>query len=312
MRKLIVLGGSAGGVEALSTLLKDLPADFPAPVLAVIHIGESENMLVEVLQRSTKLQVSSPTEPEPLADGRVYIAPPNRHLIVRDGCVLAAHGPRENRHRPAIDALFRSAARAYRSKVIAVILTGALDDGVAGSLAVEARGGTIVVQDPAQARNPDMPANVLRQIKTNYCLALSDIPPLLIKLSSTGEPIAHSKPTAAQCASLSEDESLPTTEPLDYTCPECNGALLRIPSGESEQFRCNVGHIYSLESFTMAHSNAVERALWMALQRLNEKRSLHDHLARSTKDPDLRRRYQENAAAAAEDIRLLKEILARL
>ena len=312
MKKVIVLGGSAGGIEALCSLLRELPADLAAPLLAVIHIGEGENMLTNVLQRCTKLEVLSPGPPEPLQAGRVYVAPPNRHLAVHDGCVLAAHGPRENRHRPAIDALFRSAARVHRSAVIGVIVSGALDDGVAGSLAVEARGGTIVVQEPNEAGNPEMPLNVLRQVKTNYRLPMKEIAALLVKLANNGDPLEVSKQNPELCDNLDDEESLPITEPLAYTCPECNGSLLMMRHGETEQFRCNVGHIYSLENFSQAHSNAVERALWMALQRLNEQRSIQDHLAKKAKDPALQRRYHENAAAAAEDMRLLKEILARL
>jgi two-component system chemotaxis response regulator CheB len=314
MRKVIVLGGSAGGIEALCEVLKGLPKDFPAALLAVIHMGQAENMLPTVLQRCTKLQVIGPREPQPLMAGKVYVALPNLHLVVRDGCVSAAYGPRENRHRPAVDSLFRSAARAYRSNVIAVVLSGALDDGVAGALAVQARGGTIVVQDPSQAQTPEMPANVLRQVKTDYCVPSSKIPSVLIELARNGDPIPESTQLAHDCADMNEDKeaSLPITEPLAYTCPECNGSLLKLNNGDVEQFRCNVGHIYSLESFTLAHSNALERALWMSLQRLNEHRSIQDHLAKRTPDPAIQRRYHENAAAAAEDIRLLKEILARL
>jgi two-component system, chemotaxis family, protein-glutamate methylesterase/glutaminase len=312
MRKVIVLGGSAGGIQALQAVLKDLPPDLSAPVLAVIHVGEGDNYLPRVLQGYTRLEVLSPTEPQPLVAGRVYVAPPNRHLAIRSDCVLPAHGPRENRHRPAIDVLFRSAARAYRSNVIAVILSGALDDGVAGSLAVQARGGTIIVQDPAQAQTPEMPANVLRAVKTEHCLPLERIGPELVRLARNGEPLPEHRLTAAQCATLVQEESLPITEPLAYTCPDCGGSLLKVDHGESEQFRCNVGHIYSLESFSQAHSHALERALWMALQRLNEQRSIQDHLAKRAEEPTMRLRYHENAAAAAEDMRLLKEILARL
>jgi two-component system chemotaxis response regulator CheB len=193
-----------------------------------------------------------------------------------------------------------------------VILSGALDDGVAGCLAVETRGGTVIVQDPKEAPSPEMPANVLRTVKANHCLVVDKIAAQLVTLAHNGEPIPGGKSTAAQCAKLDEEESLPITEPLAYTCPECGGSLLKIDNGESEQFRCNVGHIYSLESFSLAHSHALERALWMSLQRLNEQRSVQDHLAKRAKDPLMKRRYHENAAAAAEDMRLLKEILARM
>jgi two-component system chemotaxis response regulator CheB len=310
MRKVVVIGGSAGGIDAVCSIVRHLPTDFSAPILIVIHIGETENMLPAVLQRCTKVEVVSPAEPEPIVASRIYVAPPNRHLVVRADCVMAIQGPRENRHRPAIDTLFRSVARAYRSNVVAVIVSGALDDGVTGCLAVQARGGTVIVQDPTEAQIDAMPANVLRQIKTAHCLRLEKIATSLLELASNGKPIRQNNGRPIHCPD--EAESFPMTEPLAYTCPECHGTLLKISDGKSEQFRCNVGHIYSLDSFSVAHSNAVERALWMALERLNEKRSVQGHLAKRAKDAIMKRRYHENAAAAAEDMRLLKEILGRL
>ncbi|PWU18080.1 MAG: chemotaxis protein CheB [Verrucomicrobia bacterium] len=312
MRKVVVIGGSTGAIDAFCNLLKQLPQDFSAPIMAVIHIGEGASVLPDILQRCTKLKVVSPAGSEPIAEGTVFVAPANRHLLARDGCVLSTHGPRENRHRPAIDTLFRSVARNYRSKVIAVILSGALDDGVAGCLAVEARGGTIIVQDPATAQNPEMPSNVLRAVSANYRASLEEIARLLSKLSKEGEPGPEKTPEPAECAGLEEEDGFPTTEPFAQTCPECGGSLLKVEHGDTEQWRCNVGHFYTLESFSLAHSNALERALWVALQRLNEQRSLQDHLAKRSTNTFMQRRYQENAAAAAEDMRLLKEILARL
>ena len=312
MRKVIVVGGSAGGIEALGALLKALPEDLAAPLLAVIHIGEGPNYLPSILQRCTSLQVLSPVEPQALVQGRVYIASPNRHLAVRADCVLPAHGPRENRHRPAIDVLFRSAARAYRSEVVGVVLSGALDDGVAGALAIQARGGQVLVQDPAQAQSPEMPSNVRRVLPGARALPVEGIAAELVELVRNGRPLHGRNPTPAECAGVSLDESLPVTEPLAYTCPDCGGSLLKIEQGNTEQFRCNVGHIYSVESFSQAHSHALERALWMALQRLNEQRSIQEHLAKRATDSGLKRRHHENAAAAAGDMRLLKEILARL
>lgn len=225
---------------------------------------------------------------------------------------MSTNGPRENRHRPAVDALFRSAARAFRSDVVGVILSGALDDGVAGCLAIQARGGTIVVQDPSDAQNPDMPSNVLRALEAEYLLPVSKIPPLLAHLARNGEAVIKEKKSAKDCSALSEDETMPIIEPFTYTCPECGGSVAKIENGNVEQFRCNVGHIFTSETFSSAASHALERALWTALQRLNEQRSIQEHLSKRASDETLKRRYSENAAAAAEDMKLLHGILLRL
>jgi two-component system chemotaxis response regulator CheB len=176
-----------------------LPTEFSAPLLAVIHLGEGGSFLREVLQRCTRLQVVSPQGPEPITSGRIYIASPNRHLTVRDGCVMTSPGPRENRHRPAIDVLFRSAARSYRADVVAVILSGALDDGVAGSLAVKARGGTVIIQDPEEAATPDMPSNVLKRVRVDHSLRLAEIGPFLSRLAANGESTTVHDSTSKEC-----------------------------------------------------------------------------------------------------------------
>src|SRR4051812_3949429 len=172
MRKVIVLGGSVGGIEALGRVLQGLPSDLPAALLAVVHLSEASSLLPKILQRRTRLTIVSPNKPEPVRPGRVYVGLPDRHLVVRNGCAISLKGPRENRHRPAVDALFRSAARAYRSKVVAVVLSGMQDDGSAGALAVKARGGVVVIQEPSDAEAPDMPRNVLRHVSPDYRLPL--------------------------------------------------------------------------------------------------------------------------------------------
>lgn len=217
-------------------------------------------------------------------------------------------GPRENRSRPAVDALFRTAARVYRSHVIAVVLSGFLDDGSAGALAVKARGGTVIVQDPREA----MPANVLRQVKTDYSIPSKQIPALLAKLASTGPLIKFRKPTPQQCRLLSEN-NFAEMEPPGFTCPDCGGVVMKIENGKQPQFRCHVGHVFSLDSFTEAHADALERALWVALRKLNETHSLQSSLAQGRDMSDrLKKRHQENADAAKSDMRLLHQILARL
>src|SRR5437763_1642570 len=237
MRKVIVLGGSAGGIPALCALLDRLPADLPAALLAVIHLPEGESFLPEVLQRRSRLKIVSPKEPEPISSGRLYVGLPNRHLVIRNGCVAALSGPRENRHRPAVDALFRSAARAYRSKVVAVVLSGAQDDGSAGALAVKARGGTVIVQEPAEAQASDMPRNVLRHIQTDYCLPLAEIAALLIKLCDKGPKIARPRATRRDCEAVAaEKEVIQLVEPMNYSCPDCGGSVMKIKDGNLVQY----------------------------------------------------------------------------
>jgi len=302
-----------GGIQRLCTVLRGLPADLPAALMAVIHLGDGESYLASILQRCGPLNVVSPKGNEPLVEGKLYVAPPNRHLVVKRNCVLTTKGPRENRHRPAVNTLFRSAARAYRSRVIAVVLSGALDDGSAGALAVKARGGTVVVQDPSDAQAPDMPTNVLRQVQTDYSVPAEQIAPLLAKLVWNSPPIEHIEASPEDCETAAVSSQGREVEPFGFTCPDCGGVLATIEEGNSLQFRCHVGHAYSLDSFSEAHSDALERALWIALRRLNEQRGLHETLAhRSDIEPKLKRRHEENAAAAQNDMKLLHEILARL
>jgi two-component system chemotaxis response regulator CheB len=313
VRKVIVFGGSAGGIKALCSVLEGIPATIPAAALAVIHTTEKSRYLPEVFARHSHLKVLSPSRVEVIEPGRLYVPMPNRHLAVKAHCAVSMMGPRENRHRPAVDTLFRTAARVYRSHVVAVVLSGALDDGSAGAMAVKARGGTVIVQDPAEAQMDDMPSNVMKQVKTDFCLPIRDIPGLLSELAEKGPTIKH-RATARECklAAASEVAS-EEMEPTGFTCPDCGGALLQIVDGKNVQFRCHVGHNFSLDSFSEAHADALERALWTALRKLNEQKAIHESLAKGENgDPQVKRRFQENVSATEHDMKLLHEILARL
>jgi len=313
VKRVIVVGGSAGGIGALCTVLKGIPRDFPAPILAVIHIPEETHLLSQILQRCSALKVVDPTKAEPIRVGRVYIAPPNRHLIVKSGCAAAVMGPRENRHRPSVDTLFRSAARSYRRAVVAVVLSGALDDGSAGALAVKSRGGTVVVQDPEDSEVSDMPANVMRQVRTDHCVKLKQIPAVLKRLVAGDGKVDLPEVSAHECEATEEPPVAAGNEPFAFTCPECGGALMPVKNGKSTQLRCHVGHRFSLESFTEAHADAVERAIWVAIRKLRERQVINDQLSRDTSNSaQIRKRFKENTEAAAHDINLLEEVLSRL
>jgi two-component system chemotaxis response regulator CheB len=278
VRKVIVIGGSSGAIQSLCKILKELPSSLDAAILTVIHTTEESHHLPKVLENCGALPVVCPAKAESIRPGNIYLAAPNRHLVVNSYSAVSWMGPRENRHRPSVDALFRTAARVYRGYVIAVILSGALDDGSAGALAVKGRGGTVIVQDPNDALVKDMPENVLRCVKADHCVPLQKIPALLVSLVSKGKPIKAKRHTSKYHSANSES---PYSEifPPGLTCPECGGIVTKLRNGKNTVFRCHVGHAFSLASFTEAHAEALERTLWGAMRKLNEQKLIQEHLA---------------------------------
>lgn len=183
-RDTIVIGASAGGVRALSKLVSDLPANLPAAVFIVLHIpSDAPSLLPAILSREAKLPVVHARNGEQIVKRKIYVAPPNHHLLIEGTHVKLVHGPKENLHRPSIDVLFRSAARWGGPRVIGVVLTGALDDGATGMRLIKQRGGMAIVQDPFEAPFPSMPMSVLKTVKVDYSLPLTAIAPLLNELS---------------------------------------------------------------------------------------------------------------------------------
>jgi two-component system chemotaxis response regulator CheB len=230
-RDIVVVGASAGGVGALQELVHGLPADYSGTVFIVLHTGPG-SILPELLNRSGKIKTSNAEDNAAFAPNRIYVAPPNRHLLIHDGVMKLDAGARENRSRPSIDPLFRSAARAHRARVVGVILTGTLDDGSAGLFAVKSRGGVAIVQDPAEASSPEMPLNAMRNVKADYCVPLSEIPALLVKLASLevgeSENIQNAKNVADRDLPDSPEvmkEPPPNQTQIALVCPECGGAL---------------------------------------------------------------------------------------
>lgn len=291
-RNIIVIGGSAGSVQALLTIVGGLPPDFPAALLVVVHIPpRSISRLPEILTRSGPLPAVHPQHLEAIEHGRIYVAPPDRHLLVRDGHIVLARGPRENRARPAIDPLFRSAARAYGSRLIGVVLSGALYDGSIGLLQVKTRGGLTVVQDPFEAAFDSMPRNAIRHVAPDSILPVADIPAMLetaIKESVTMNDQDHSGPT------VDEDQRMESVIAEDfvqqalndrsekltvYTCPDCGGAIWQNGGGNELQFRCHVGHRFAPEAMLGLKSEELEDALWASLRLLKEKATLGRQIA---------------------------------
>jgi len=234
---IIVIGASAGGVEALKALIAGLPANLPAALFVVLHIpAQSPSLLPEILSRAGRLAATHAADGAPIRRGQIYVAPPDQHLLVERGRLRVVRGPRENRYRPAVDPLFRTAALAYGPRVVGVILTGALDDGTAGLLAIKQRGGVAVVQDPAEALYSGMPRSALEHVAVDYCMPLAEIAPLLARL--IGEPTQEEgmypmpeeleqevRLAEIDIAALTDDEHPGT--PSAFSCPECGGVLIK-------------------------------------------------------------------------------------
>lgn len=274
-RDLIVIGASAGGVEALKVLLKGLPADLPAAVMIVIHTApRSESALASIFARSCALPISQPSTSISLQCGHVYVAIPDRHLLIEDSTAAAVMGPKENRSRPAIDVLFRSAARHFRARVIGVILTGLLDDGTTGMWEIKRHHGITIVQDPKDAQYPQMPRSVLEHVAVDYSLPLKEISSLLDSLCRQAIFLVGRKATPAEDFVMKAHDT-------HLTCPECGGPLQHLKYGRIDGFRCRVGHAYSPQSALTAHAEKEEAALWHAVVALEEGADLAKELSGS-------------------------------
>jgi two-component system chemotaxis response regulator CheB len=287
-RDMVVVGASAGGVESLMAFARSLPSALPATILVVLHVPASgASALPRILERVGKLPVDVAAPQQELQSGRIVIAPPDRHLVVVGNQLRISHGPRENGHRPAIDVLFRSAARAGGPRVIAVIMSGSLDDGTAGAIAVKEAGGLVLAQDPTEAAYPGMPQSVIKQLAVDEIATASQLGAMVNQLCRTpaipltDRPGPDSIAPEAEMADIyavriAEDRS---GAPAGLGCPECHGALFKIEEGGLLRFRCRLGHTWSWHTLLLEQGQALENALWMALHTLEEKAALSIHLA---------------------------------
>ena len=276
---IVVIGGSAGAVEALRQFCAGIPADFPASIFIVIHISPtSRSVMPELLSRAGHLPARHPKDGEAIRPGVIYVAPPDLHMLLRDGNVILRRGPHENRTRPSIDPLFRSAAVAYGSRVIGVVLSGLLDDGSAGLVAIKACGGLCVVQKPDDALWPEMPRNALAHDHVDHQATVKELPPLLDRLvrepAGNDPPIPHhlvleSNIAAQEAAIVSEPAQV--GHPTRISCPQCGGVLNEVVEEGTTRFRCQIGHAFTAETLVAAQDEELERALESALRMHRER-----------------------------------------
>lgn len=332
-RDVVLVGGSAGSIEALPQILSRLPADFAAAVFVVVHTTpDGPGVLPRVLSRAGPIEAVHATEGETFHPGTIYLAPPDHHITLSQGDIIhVRRGPRENGHRPAIDPLFRSAvANGYGPRCIAVVLSGYLDDGSAGLYAVRSRGGICIVQDPSDAIAEDMPRNAIAYAGADYVLRASEIGEKLIELVSRYKKVVtmtrkngnnkrnRSKNGGKSNSGKSDiwknqlvannDEA--NGNPSVFACPECHGVLFEIKEGKGVRFRCRVGHGYSEAALNHELSSSAESALWAAMRALDEKAAMSRRLAEAGSGPQRwEARLREQAETYAKHAEVLRNMI---
>lgn len=320
-RNIIVIGASAGGFEALKELAKSLPRDWEASIFIVWHVSpQVTGMLPQVLNRVGQISAAHAVDGEAIKPNRIYIAPPNHHLLVENNRVRVTKGPKENRFRPAVDPLFRSAAYAYGSRVVGVVLTGALDDGTSGLWTIKYFGGTAVVQDPRDAEVPSMPENALREVEVDYVVPLTEMADLLVRLSEeeikTSQAVMEeNKQTEIEIKIAAEDSAFEAGimkfgELSPFTCPECHGVMTRLTDGNRPRFRCHTGHAFSPDSLLASITENIEDNLWSAIRAVEESimllNQMGEHLANNNRI-NLSALYYKKAHEAEQRVEILRE-----
>jgi two-component system, chemotaxis family, protein-glutamate methylesterase/glutaminase len=304
LASVIGVGASAGGVEALATLMEAMPDDLPAAVLVVLHVAPSgTSVLPDILARHTGMPVATARNGERLEPGHVYVAPPDQHLRVRDGVTALDREPRINGHRPAVDPLLQSLAEAYGPRAIGVILSGSRDDGTLGLSRVKAAGGRCFVQDPGEAPFPAMPANAARAVAVDGVLGIRELAAALGAAARGGDP----SPATNGGLGISERRA------TRLSCPECGGVLFEETENGVDRFACSVGHLYAPESLDVEQARQLESALWAAVRSLEDRADLLGRMADRAIERATHRTAEAHRAEAEASLRraeLIRQIVA--
>lgn len=322
-RDILVIGASAGGLSALTRLFGGMPKDCMPTVFVVLHISpNARSMLPRLLNRVEWLTAFHPADGEPIRPGHIHLAPPDHHLLVDRDRVLVRRGPRENRTRPAVDPLFRSAGIAFGSRVVGVVLTGMLDDGTSGLRAIHRCGGVCIVQDPEEAEWPGMPESAFAHAPVDHVLPVDAMPPLLCRLAAEPAPpgppvpfdIAEEAHIAEQEFTTVSDDTQAVGSPTTLSCPECGGGLSEIRDGPALRFRCQIGHAFSPGSMEEAQAESMEKALWVALRTHEDRVELFNRMTRHARERNqlnLAAHWESQMQEARRNADLLRQVLSK-
>jgi len=316
-RNIVVIGGSSGSFEVFKRVARGLPKDLDASIFIVWHMAPNvRGVLPRVLSDAGPMNAVEAREGEKIEPGRIYVARPDHHLVIDDGHMLVSRGPKENRFRPAVDPLFRSAAYSYGRRVIGVVTSGSLDDGSSGLLEIKKRGGVAIVQDPREAETPSMPENAINAVGPDHIVQSEDIAKWIVRLSQEDVPDeevkvenAENERTKGEIRIAAEDNALlqgvfQQGQLTPYTCPECNGVLAKLTEGDRIRFRCHTGHAFSADALLAALTQAIEEGLWSAIRGVDESILLLNHLGDHFAEVN-------NGKVAARFFQKAKEALAR-
>jgi two-component system, chemotaxis family, protein-glutamate methylesterase/glutaminase len=318
-RNIIVVGASAGGSEALSKLCSTLPSDFKAAVFVVWHLGKmSEGYLPKILEKNSNLPVKNAEDDEEFKNGNIYIAPPDRHLIIQETKIRTTKGPKENRFRPSVDPLFRSAAYYFTNRVIGIILSGTLNDGTAGLWAIKDNGGISIVQNPLEAQFSGMPEDAIKNVEVDFVLPVNEIGrllPELIKEEVTEEDSKPAVPFSIEVEMAQEkkngiDAMKKIGELTSYTCPECHGTLWKILEGKLLRFRCHTGHAYTAEYLLEHLEETLEDYMWNIKRGMSERINLLEQLTdKNSGHSKKQETYEKRIKDAAEKIKIIDNLI---
>lgn len=279
---MIVVGASAGGVQALMQFVTCLPESFNGSIFIVLHIpAYSPSSLPDILSRCSSFKAIHPKDGEKIQEKTIYIAPPDHHLLIEDKKVLVKKGPKENRFRPSIDALFRSAAYSFGPRVIGIILSGVLDDGTSGMWTIKRLGGFTIVQDALEAMHPQMPLNVQEFVDVDHSIPVAEMCKVIEQIQN--KPVANKPSTEKMDMEMLEIEItiakqdnafamgiINKGELTSFTCPECHGALVRLIEGNIIRFRCHTGHAFTASALLAGITQTIEEALWSSMRAVEE------------------------------------------
>lgn len=302
-RNILVIGTSAGGLDALDKLLVQLNSDLPASIFLVVHLSPENNSVafLQRLSRNKAFECKLARDGESFERGKIYIAPPDYHLLVKQKTLLVTKGARENRFRPAIDPLFRSAAVSHGPSVIGVVLTGLLDDGTAGLIAIKRCGGVTIVQDPKDAEYSEMPRSAMNNLKVDYCVPLAGMGNLIEKLCNEAHGKEKNIPDDVRSEAEIAERVLSDVAQVNalgsqvpYNCPNCGGVLWEMDQPVEKRYRCHTGHSYTETALHIAQTEKIEETLWICLRMLEERKNLMNNMTSLKKLPSYADRIKEN------------------
>ena len=319
--KIIVIGASAGGLKAVAELISKFPQNTSVAVFVVLHVSKQSmsSVIAQHIQKHTSLICAIPANGEPIKPGHLYIAPPDHHLMVKSNEIRIHDGPHENRWRPSIDVLFRSAAVTFGTRAIGIILTGLLDDGTSGMSAIKRSGGICIVQEPDEAEFSDMPINVLNNVDVDYRVPIADmgyiLADLLSKPATPEAPIPRDLMIEADITermNVNIDSLTKIGQLSVFNCPDCGGGLWKINDDNVHRYRCHTGHVYTEKVLMQVQSEELEETLWVAIRMLEERRNLLLTVSVHDKEagfPDSATDKQERAEQVSMHIERLKAVL---